>query len=245
MPASRTPQKAQSDRKIPTMFEETVLVTPATAWLQVLRNDSWDPASVTVLAVHTDGQGVRLDSPIPLPRGTKVMVNVNLRPSEAVHLQGVVHVTRKSGSGSMATLRFEHQTEADRKTLAAFAAAAPPTEQPTEPTTEKRRYKRFVKSVPVQYQLLRADGEIIPGEGQMMTLDIGGGGMKIRVDQKLEMGDLAYLHLPLDSVPFFSLGRVIWIEDSRVPDRWVAGLQFVDLSESEQSRLNSLLATAR
>jgi hypothetical protein len=242
MPATRT-SKRRAPEKVESSFPEVVLATPGTAWLQVLRNDSWDPASVRILAVHRDGQGVRLDSPIPLPRTTRIMVNITLRPGEALHVQGVVHATRKNGDGSMATVRFEHQTDTDRRVLAEFAAQAPPPEQPAGVRVDTRRYQRFVKSVDVQYQLLRADGEIVPGQGQMMTLDIGGGGMKIRVEQRLHSGDLLYLHLPIDAVPFFSLGRVIWIDDSRVADRFVAGLQFVDLSESEQQRLVKILDT--
>lgn len=250
MPATRNTPRAQTEKKTAATFPEVVLGQPVSGWLQVLRNDSWDPASVRVLAIHGDGQGVRLDSPIPLPRTTRIMVNITLQPSQALHVQGIVHATRKNGGGSIAVIRFEHQTETDRRTLADFAAAAPAPEQPMSeavipPTSlEKRRYQRFVKSVSVQYQQLRTDGEILPGEGQMVTLDIGGGGMKIRVDQRLHTGDLLYLHLPLDSVPFFSLGRVVWTQDSRVQDRFVAGLQFVDLSETEQQRLSRLLAPA-
>lgn len=244
MTATKTASRAQTERKTSPTFPEVTLGTPPTAWLQVLRNDSWDPASVRIISVHTDGEGVRLDSPIPLPRTTKIMVNITLQPSQALHMQGVVHSTRKTpNGGSVAVIRFEHQTEADRKILAAYAANVPAPEQPTTETlSDNRRHQRFEKSVPVQYQLLRADGDIVPGEGHMMTLNIGGGGMRIDVEQALESEDLLYLHLPLGDTPFFSLGRVVWVGASPTPGRYVAGLQFVDLCDTEQSRLLNGLA---
>lgn len=243
MPATRNSPRAE--RKTPaSAFPETVLSEPATGWLQVLRNDSWDPATVRILTFHLDGMGVQLASPIPLPKGTKIMVNITLQPPQPISMQGAVVGTKRNGSGSIAVVRFEHQADADRRTLAEFAGRVPAPEQPAMTPADNRRYQRFLKSVPVQYQLLRTDGEIVPGEGQMMTLNIGGGGMKIRVEAQLEVGDLVYLHLPLDQVPFFSLGRVIWLEDSRVADRWVAGLQFVDLSDTEQRRLIDVLSRA-
>ena len=244
MTATNDAPRAQTDRKTSSTFPEVTLGQPPTAWLQVLRNDSWDPASVRILTVHTDGQGVRLDSPIPLPRTTKVMVNITLRPSEALHVQGVVHSTRKNGrGGSVAVVRFEHQTETDRQTLATYATQAPAPEQPLEQSSDKRLHQRFDKTVAVQYQLLRTDGDIVPGEGRMMTLNIGGGGMRIEVEQPLESDDLLYLHLPLGDVPFFSLGRVAWVGQSPTAGRYVAGLQFVDLSETEQYRLLQALET--
>lgn len=246
MTATKSAPRAQTERKTSSSFPEVTLVQPPTAWLQVLRNDSWDPASVRIMTVHLDGEGVRLDSPIPLPRTTKIMVNITLQANAALHMQGVVHATRKTQSGgSIAVVRFEHQTDADRKTLAAYAANVPASEQPTTETlSDNRRHQRFEKSVPVQYQLLRADGDIVPGEGRMMTLNIGGGGMRIDVEQALESEDLLYLHLPLGDMPFFSLGRVVWVGASPTPGRYVAGLQFVDLSETEQSRLLNALESA-
>lgn len=246
MTATKSAPRAQNERKTSSSFPEVALVAPPSAWLQVLRNDSWDPANVRVMTVHLDGGGVRLDSPIPLPRTTKIMVNITLRATEAMHVQGVVHATRKTPSGgSIAVIRFEHQTDSDRNALATYAANVPAPEQPTPETpSDNRRHPRFDKRVPVQYQLLRTDGNIVPGEGHMMTLNIGGGGMRIDVEQALEREDLLYLHLPLGDMPFFSLGRVVWVGASPSPGRYVAGLQFVDLSETEQNRLLNALEPA-
>lgn len=244
MSATRSPARPSSAtrRKMPGAFPEATLTAPVTGLLQIMRSESWDPATVRVVALHLDGQGLRLEAPIPIARGARLVVNMPLRPAESVHLQGVVNSTRKLGNGSAVVVRFENQTQSDRKLLSNFIAhAATPPEQPL-PLSDKRRYQRFLKSVPVQYQHLGVNGKITPGEGQMMTLDIGGGGMRIRVEQKLTIDDLLYLHLPLDNFPFFSLGRVIWLDNSRIQGRMVAGLQFVDLSETEQRRLIQLLS---
>lgn len=234
-------------RRMPNAFQEMELQKPVVAWLQILRDESWDPASVLVTALHVDGQGVRLDCPIALSRGTRLVVNLALTPPNSLHMQGVVQGTRKRVGGTVAVVRFENQTTADRMAIREYITRfTSAKEQPPSPTqrVEGRRYQRYLKSVPVRYQVLRPDGTIAPGQGQMMTLDIGGGGMKIRLDQKLEKGDLLYLHLPLDNVPFFGLGHVAWLDDSRVKGRYVAGLTFIDLSESEQTRLVNVLSAA-
>jgi hypothetical protein len=96
--------------------------------------------------------------------------------------------------------------------------------------------------MPVSYQFCGHNGVLTPGTGQMVTLDIGGGGFKFRMDHRVEAGDILYVHLPLEPQPFFSMGRVVWADASRLPGRFLAGLHFIDLSEVERSRLIRFLA---
>ncbi len=239
--AVETPEKT---RKMPHAWPEATLQVPPPAWFQVRRSEDWEPASGRVTALHLDAQGLRLESDISLPRGTPVVVNTTLENLQGLHVKGEVAGSRKEGKRNVAVIRFQHMAESDRYSLGEYVGElGRKREQQPMPVADDRRYRRFVKSLAVEYQVCTPDGKRIPGKGQMVTLDIGGGGFKFRVDHKMSKGDMLYVKLPiLGEEPFFSLGRVVWLDKSRVAGRWMAGLQFVDLSATERDRLVAALS---
>ncbi|MBM3460870.1 MAG: hypothetical protein FJX76_02095 [Armatimonadetes bacterium] len=229
-------------RRMPHAWAETCLPEEAPCWFQIARQGDWTPGRGQVAALHQDALGLRLKSETTLPRGTRIMVNVTLPTLGSLHVRGTVHGCRKQGGASHAVIRFEHLAEVDRRGLEThLKSLSTGAEQPAVPV-ENRRYKRYVRSMPVEYQVLGEDGVPQPARGQVVTLDIGGGGIKVRADKSLSPGDMLYLRLPLQEQPFYSLGRVAWVEPSRVQGRSLAGLQFVDLPVTERDRLLSVLS---
>lgn len=103
--------------------------------------------------------------------------------------------------------------------------------------SEKRRFPRVPSQVPVHYQVTR-DNEWVQGQGHMEALDLGEGGLRIRVDQIIEEETSIYLQFLLADGPLFILARVVW---SR-PDSggWVCGIAFQGLSEADRGRLAPL-----
>lgn len=229
-------------RRIPHAYPEVALPEPAMAWFQILHASDWEIASGRITALHLDCQGLRLQSGIPMQRGTLVVVNATVPGMGTLYVRGEVTGVRKEVRRNLAVIRFQHLAEMDRQALREHISELTTRSEQPVPLREDRRYRRFVKSLQVEYQVCTPGGKRTPGKGQMVTLDIGGGGFKFRIDQKLNKGDTLYVRLPLQGQHFFSLGRVAWVEKSRVEGRYMAGLQFLDLSDVERERLVRYLA---
>lgn len=248
-----TQEKTRTRRRAaPESWPEVALADAPAAWFQVHGDGEGAACRVPVTteatpgkgrvdALHLDGLGLRLVVEKPLSRGTRLMLNMTLPAMGPLHVRAVVHGSRKEGRhGHAAVLRFEHLAEVDRQSLQRYLLhRGQGGEQPGAP--DNRKFQRFVRSMSVDYQVRGAKG-LEPGKGQMVTLDIGGGGIRFRVSHALEVGDVLYVRLPLGQEPFYSLGKVVWTEASRVPGRFLAGLQFVDLPSIEQHRLMHHLA---
>lgn len=73
----------------------------------------------------------------------------------------------------------------------------------------------------------------------MESLDLGAGGMRIRVDAELQSGGSLYLQVPLVDGPVFVLGRVAW--SRREADGYVGGVEFEGLSEADRARMAASL----
>jgi hypothetical protein len=237
--AATTLTESKQKRRMPHAWPEVVLADKPAAWFQMLSRDGdWTPGRARVEALHVDGLGLRLSHEGTLPRGSRLVVNVTLPTLGSLHVRGTVAGTRRDGSrGHAIVVRFEHLAEVDRRALLQHLSHLHEGEEQPMPLQDKRRYRRFVKSMQVEYQVRGGSGMLLPGKGQMVTLDIGGGGFKFRVDHALQAGDVLYVRLPLGDASFFSLGRVAWVEPSRVKQRFLAGLQFIDLPAQEQARL--------
>lgn len=238
-------EKGSAKRKaVPHAFAEVALADPPQAWFQIQRDGDWTPGRGVVEALHADAEGLRMRSDSAMPRGTSMILNMTLPTMGSLHVRGIVLGSRReAGRGHVAAVRFMHLAEVDRQALSRHLKELSASQEQPVARPDNRRYRRFLKSVPVEYQILERNGSLQPGRGQMVTLDIGGGGIKFRVNQALSVGDLLYVRLPVADDPFFSLGRVAWTQSSRVPGRYLAGLQFVDLPAAEQNRLTHHLAT--
>lgn len=72
---------------------------------------------------------------------------------------------------------------------------------------DRRRYRRLKNGVKVIYKVMGKHGEAV-----LPSLDVGGGGLRLQLRDKLKAGELLELGLimPHDKEPFFILAKVIW-----------------------------------
>lgn len=105
--------------------------------------------------------------------------------------------------------------------------------------TERRRYRRVKDGVRVIYKVLGVNGE-----SQMHSLDIGAGGLRLPLKDKLDPGTLLELglFLPQDREPFFCLTRVVWQADESKKDKgdqgyYETGVEFVRIDIRQRLRL--------
>jgi len=113
----------------------------------------------------------------------------------------------------------------------------------SDTSSERRRFRRYVRSMPVQYEVER-DRAWVPGHGQLITLNVGVGGAKIRVDEALEEGQYLRLRMALDGNPVSTVGRVVWVHPSRVEGMTLAGVQFDELEAASRTQLEQALASS-
>lgn len=96
---------------------------------------------------------------------------------------------------------------------------------------ERRRYQRYVKTLPMRYDLER-DGEWVEGTGQLITMDMSAGGARVRCPGDIKVGERLAVSTTIEGYPFTTPARVVWTSPSRVDGYVVAGLLFEDLDEA-------------
>lgn len=111
----------------------------------------------------------------------------------------------------------------------------------TDPQMERRRFRRFLRSLPMDYEIER-DRQWLPGKGQLITINVGLGGAKIRLEEELHEGDYVRLAMQIDDRKLTTVGRVVWVEASRMAGRTLAGVQFEQLEAEAESQLRLALA---
>jgi hypothetical protein len=72
---------------------------------------------------------------------------------------------------------------------------------------EKRKYKRVINGAKVAYKVMG-----VKGEYGMSTLDMGAGGLRLPLREKIKTGTLLELSISLEDgkEPFFGLVKVAW-----------------------------------
>lgn len=100
--------------------------------------------------------------------------------------------------------------------------------------SDKRRFERIAVKLPVQYQLSNGE-QWVQGNGAMEVVDVSLGGIRIHVDDALEVDSRLYLHVPLPEGSVYSMARTAWV--SRHESGFVAGIEFIELGEVEREKL--------
>jgi c-di-GMP-binding flagellar brake protein YcgR len=104
---------------------------------------------------------------------------------------------------------------------------------------EKRKYRRVKFGIEFIYKVMG-----VKGEATLTSVDLGGRGMRLYLDRKMDAGVLVELglRLPGDKQIFFSLGKVAW--QNKAPEtvgekkgRYLTGLEFMNLDIANRTRL--------
>lgn len=106
--------------------------------------------------------------------------------------------------------------------------------------SERRRFRRYVKDIPVAYEL--EDGRAWkPGKGRILTLDLSEGGARIRIAEDLAEGQYIRLVLNLGGKPRSTMGRIAWVGTAEADGLSTAGVDFEGLEDATRDRMLALL----
>jgi len=104
---------------------------------------------------------------------------------------------------------------------------------------DKRRYRRLKDGVRVIYKVMGA-----PGESILPAYDIGGGGIRLQLSDRVKTGELLELGLilPEDPQPFFALAKIVWQSEKSEKNAdgkefFETGVQFLKLDIQNRMRL--------
>ncbi len=104
---------------------------------------------------------------------------------------------------------------------------------------DKRRYRRLRNGVRVIYKVMGEQGESV-----LPVIDVGGGGIRLLLRDKLRSGELLELGLlmPQDKEPFFILAKVAWQADEPMKTEhdqsmYDTGIEFLKLDIQHRMHL--------
>jgi c-di-GMP-binding flagellar brake protein YcgR len=104
---------------------------------------------------------------------------------------------------------------------------------------DKRRYRRLRNGVRVIYKIMGEQGESV-----LPVIDVGGGGIRLLLRDKLKTGELLELGLimPQDKEPFFILAKVAWqaelpVKTGQEQDMYDTGIEFLKLDIQHRMHL--------
>jgi hypothetical protein len=104
---------------------------------------------------------------------------------------------------------------------------------------EKRKYERIPDGARVVYKVMG-----VKGEHQTPALDMGTGGLRLNLQEKLDPGTLLELSisLPDDKEPFFGLVKAVWQNPSASKDKngltvYETGIEFMKVGLENRRRI--------
>lgn len=101
-----------------------------------------------------------------------------------------------------------------------------------------REKRRFVRAeYPCNIYILTAPLHTI----KCKTDNIGAGGVKVMIDEKLKISSMVGLELYLSDKPIACKGRVVWVienKDSGVKNKFDTGIEFYQISEDNRKAVD-------
>lgn len=99
---------------------------------------------------------------------------------------------------------------------------------------ERRVFKRIRDGVKVIYKVLE-----MKREKEVSPIDIGGGGVRLSLKEKLAPSTVLELMLilPDEDHPFYSVGEVIWQRYDATRGQYETGIKFVRMNLEDRRRL--------
>lgn len=107
---------------------------------------------------------------------------------------------------------------------------------------ERRRYIRLDTHLKINYRILQQSPAPTPTE----TLDIGGGGIRLFLNEPLKVGTLLELEIffPGESKAVHCQGKLVWVEEFSIYQgtkeerkELEGGIEFTNISPEEQDRI--------
>ena len=107
-------------------------------------------------------------------------------------------------------------------------------------TKEKRKYKRVVYDMPLEYREMGMGGALPTGS---LTNDISEGGASIRSNHFISLAArlMTDFTLPTTRGPVKAISRVIWIRKSAAASKHEVGLQFLEMTKEDKIAIASFL----
>lgn len=104
---------------------------------------------------------------------------------------------------------------------------------------EKRKFERIKDGAKVIYKVMG-----VKGEYPLQVIDMGAGGLKLPLYEKVSRGTLLELHISLsgEAEPFFGLAKVIWQDlklkkDTKGVPCYETGVEFIKVGIANRKRI--------
>jgi c-di-GMP-binding flagellar brake protein YcgR len=101
---------------------------------------------------------------------------------------------------------------------------------------ERRRYVRIIESLKITYKVV----EPPDGTGKCSTEDIGGGGIRFSVKDKVSVGDIVDLEIsiPDTSNSIKTVGQVMWVNKTgHFNFQYMMGVKFIKIHPFDRGKL--------
>lgn len=106
---------------------------------------------------------------------------------------------------------------------------------------EKRRFPRITSSIPVEYRdISRQIDSFVP----TLSKDISEGGIRFICDDFISIFTrlLVNVALPIHPKPVKAISKIAWIKKLPYGSQFEAGVQFLDMADSDRNLLTSFLS---
>ena len=99
---------------------------------------------------------------------------------------------------------------------------------------EKRKFIRLTANIRVKYRILKKIGT-----KETLTKNIGGGGIKLFLNESLPVNTLLKLDIKIPKYPesISAEGRIIWVEKSKLRPKFNVGISFTKITSVDRARI--------
>lgn len=106
---------------------------------------------------------------------------------------------------------------------------------------EKRKHKRVISTIPLQYKKLR---QLSEGTIGAITQDVGEGGVRFVANEFLPLASrlVVEVFLPAQPRPIKAISKVAWIRKIPSADQYEVGNQFLEVGKEDKISLYEYVA---
>jgi CheY-like chemotaxis protein len=193
---------------------------------------------------------VPFDAVILVSRGlTRTVLNTadqigSLRPRTAVVIASGEPVSMAAAEGYNVVYKdffLDSAMEVLRRAVARRQVAASASD------TERRQVRRMREQLPVEYHLVREDGNLQKPPGKALTLDLSPAGLMLEVDRAIVPGCRLQLDFAVGSPPYFlkALGEVRWKREGDPNAPHIVGIQLVHIDAEDRNWVANYISVHR
>lgn len=193
----------------------------------------------TILSFAKDASGMYAVINKKMRKNTNILLNILI---DKIHLNLIGSITQilpaKTTDFYIAEIIFKDLSQNDKNNILNFLSS---TVSADSDFSERRKYIRLAKSLPVTYQLYKQDKTLSHNTALVYTIDISQEGFKIASGEELSVDDMLYIQMQVKHSTVFCTGKVIWVKYSDAGKRYLAGIKFEDISEQTKEHLIDLV----